>query len=56
MLVSENKKWDYGIGMVKLDGLEPSPQMRRLIEQEKNGEKTMNQVLQELDRKYKVKR
>ena len=56
MLVSENNKWDYGIGMIKLDGLEPSPQMRRLIEQEKSGEKTMNQVLQELDRKYKVKR
>ena len=56
MLVSENKKWDYGIGMVKLDGLEPSDQMKRLIEQEKKGEKTMDEVLKDLDRKYKVKR
>jgi len=56
MLVSESKKWDYGIGMVKVDGLEPSPQMKELIEQEKKGEKTMSEVLQALDRKYKVKR
>ena len=56
MLVSENKKWDYGIGMVKLDGLEPSDQMKQLIEQEKKGEKTMDEVLKDLDRKYKVKR
>ena len=56
MLVSENKKWDYGIGMVKLAGLEPSPQMKELIEQEKKGEKTMSEVLEALDRKYKVKR
>jgi hypothetical protein len=56
MLVSESKKWDYGIGMVKVDGLEPSPQMKELIEQEKKGEKTMSEVLQALDRKYKVNR
>ena len=56
MLVNENKKWDYGIGMVKLDGLESSDQMKRLIEQEKKGEKTMDEVLKDLDRKYKVKR
>ncbi len=32
MLVSRDKKWDYAIGMIKVDGLEPTPEMRELID------------------------
>ena len=56
MLVSTDKKWDYAIGMIKVDGLEPSPEMKKLIEQEKHGEITMDDVKKALDRKYKMKR
>ena len=28
MLVSRDKKWDYAIGMIKVDGLEPTPEMK----------------------------
>ena len=56
MLVETGKKWDYSLGMIKVDGLEPSPEMKELIEQEKNGEITMDEVKKALDRKYKMKR
>ena len=34
MLVSTDKKWDYALGMIKVDGLEPSPEFKKLIEKE----------------------
>lgn len=56
MLVKESKKWDYSLGMIKVDGLEPTPEMKKLIEQEKKGEISMNEIIEALDRKYKMKR
>lgn len=56
MLVKADKKWDYSLGMIKVDGLEPTPEMKKLIEQEKKGEITMDEVKKALDRKYKMKR
>ena len=56
MLVSRDKKWDYAIGMIKVDGLEPTPEMKELIEREKCGEITMEQVREALDQRYKMKR
>ena len=46
MLVETGKKWDYSLGMImiKVDGLEPSPEMKELIEREKNGESTMDEI------------
>ena len=38
MLVRADKKWDYAIGMIKVDGLEPTEDMKKLIEKEKKGE------------------
>ena len=38
MLVRADKKWDYAIGMIKVDGLEPTDDMKKLIEKEKGGE------------------
>ena len=54
MLVSRDKKWDYAIGMIKVDGLEPTPEMRELIEKEKRGEITMEGIKEALDRRYKT--
>lgn len=55
MLVREDRAWDYALGMLKVDGLEPSQEMKELIEREKRGEITMEQVREALDRKYKMK-
>ena len=55
MLVRADKKWDYAIGMIKVDGLEPTDDMKKLIEKEKKGEISMEDVRKALDRKYKMK-
>ncbi|MFT4104174.1 MAG: antitoxin VbhA family protein [Lacrimispora sp.] len=56
MLVKADKKWDYALGMIKVDGLEPTPEMKELISKEKQGEISMEEVKKALDRKYKMKR
>ena len=55
MLVEAGKKWEYSLGIIKVDGLEPTPEMKELIEQEKKGEITMDELKKALDRKYKMK-
>ncbi|MDD2959647.1 MAG: antitoxin VbhA family protein [Lachnospiraceae bacterium] len=55
MLVKADKKWDYALGMIKVDGLEPTPEMQELIKKEKRGEISMEEVKKALDRKYKMK-
>lgn len=47
--------WDYAIGMIKVDGLEPTEDFKKYIEKEKNGEVTMADVKKFLDKKYKMK-
>ena len=47
--------WDYAVGMIKADGLEPTPEFKEYIEKEKRGEVTMADIKQYLDKKYKVK-
>ena len=56
MLVRSDRKWEYALGMIKVDGLEPSTEMKKLIEKEKKGEISMEEVRKALDRKYKMKR
>jgi hypothetical protein len=36
--------WDYALGMVKVDGLEPSEEFKEYIEKEKRGEVTMDDI------------
>ena len=55
MLVKADKKWDYALGMIKVDGLEPTPEMKQLIKKEKRGGISMEEVKRALDRKYKMK-
>lgn len=47
--------WDYAIGMIKVDGLEPTAAFKEYIEKEKRGEITMDDVKRFLDKKYKMK-
>lgn len=53
MLVRSDEAWDYAIGMLKADGLEPTPEMMEMIEKEKRGEITMEEIKKALDRRYK---
>lgn len=47
--------WDYAIGMIKVDGLEPTEDFKIYIEKEKKGEVTMEDAKRFLDKKYKMK-
>lgn len=53
MLVSVDKKWEYALGMLKIDGLKPSEDFIKMIEKEKKGEITTTDMFRELDIKYK---
>ena len=47
--------WDYALGMIKVDGLTPSPDVLALAERERRGEITTTDIKKYLDKKYKVK-
>lgn len=55
MMLNKDKKWDYAFGMIKVDGLEPTPEFKKLVEKEKSGEITMADIKKALDKKYKMK-
>ena len=46
MLISTDKKWGYVLGLIKVDGLEPSPEFKELIEKESRGEMTTEDMRQ----------
>lgn len=56
-VLSMTKKgaWDYAIGLIKVDGLEPTDDFKKLVEKEINGEVTTDDLKRYLDKKYTVK-
>lgn len=44
MKVTETKRTVYDAGTIKIDGLEPTPEMKELLEKEKRGEITMEEI------------
>lgn len=58
MGVSEMTKrsgWNYAIGLIKVDGLEPTDEFKKLIEKEIQGEITTSDLKEYLDKKYTIK-
>ena len=53
--MTNSQAWNYAIGMIKVDGLEPTEDFKKYIEKEKKGEATMEDVKRFLDKKYKIK-
>ena len=51
----KEKAWDYALGIIKVDGLEPSPEYLELVEKEKRGEITTNDIIKTLNERYKMK-
>lgn len=52
--MNNNKAWEYALGMIKVDGLEPSKEYLELVEKEKKGEMTTEEIRKVLDKKYKA--
>ena len=53
--MEKSEAWDYALGMIKVDGLEPSPEFLELVEKEKRGELTKDDIKKLLDNKYQMK-
>ncbi len=53
--MTNSQAWDYAIGMIKVDGLEPTEDFKKYIEKEKNREITFEDAKKYLDKKYKMK-
>ena len=53
--MTNTQAWDYAIGMIKVDGFEPTKEFKEYIEKEKKGEITMEDAKRFLDKKYKMK-
>ena len=47
-------KWDIALGLIKVDGLEPTPEFLELVEKEKIGEISTTDIRHILNKKYNV--
>ena len=53
--MTNEQAWNYAIGLIKVDGLEPTKEFKEYIEKEKKGEVSMEDIKNYLDKKYKLK-
>jgi len=47
--------WDYALGLIKIDGLTPTPEFLAMVEKEIQGKMTLSEIETSLNRKYKMK-
>ena len=47
--------WDYALGLIKIDGLTPTPEFLAMVEKEIQGEMTLSEIELSLNKKYKMK-
>ena len=52
--MTNKEAWDYAIGLLKVDSLEPTEDFKRMIELEKKGEITREDLKKYLDYKYSM--
>lgn len=55
MAVNKETAWNYALGMIKVDGLTPSDELLRMVEEEKQGKMTTDDILERLNEKYSKK-
>ena len=53
--MTKKDAWNYAIGLIKVDGLEPTEDFKELVEKEIKGEVTTEDLKKYLDKKYTVK-
>ena len=52
--MSKEKAWNYAIGIVQVEGIKPSDDFLELVEKEKKGLMTSNDIQRVLMKKYAV--
>lgn len=53
--LKREKAWNFALGLIKVDGLEPTDEFLELVEKEKRGEITTEDIRNYLNDKYKKK-
>ena len=53
--MTNKKAWDYAIGIVQVEGIKPSDEFLKLVEKEKKGQMTGEDIRRVLQKKYTVK-
>lgn len=53
--MSKGEAWDFALGLLKVDNLTPSDEMLEMIEMEKRGEITTEEIRERLNKKYSAK-
>jgi len=53
--MNSTQAWNFALGLIKIDDLEPSHEFLELVEKEKRGEITTEDMKEILDRKYRIK-
>lgn len=51
--MEKSQAWDFALGIIKVDNLEVSEEFLKLVEKEKKGEITDENIKKFLDEKYK---
>jgi hypothetical protein len=52
--MTNEQAWDFAIGIVQVDGIKPSDDFLALVEKEKRGEMTGDDIRRVLYKKYKM--
>jgi len=47
--------WNYALGLIKIDGLKPTPEFLAMVEKEVRGEMTLSEIEFSLNKKYRMK-
>ena len=47
--------WNFALGLIKVDGLEPTSDFMEMVKKETDGEITLLDIEQSLNKKYKMK-
>ena len=55
MGLTNEQAWDFAIGIVQIDGVKPSDEFMKLVEREKRGEITGEDIRRILKEKYQQK-
>ena len=53
--MTNEKAWDFAIGLAQIDGVKPTEELLKLVQNQKRGEITGDHIRRNLNNKYKVK-
>ena len=52
-MIDNETAWNYALGLIKVDGLTPSDEFLEMVEMEKRGEITTEEMLEKIKEKYR---